>query len=107
MSTVGVATDTPARLGECPVWSELDQALYWTDIEACVVHRFDPVSGMDDTRGLPGRVGTIALTDQPGVLVLAIENALFEVDWADVGNRRPLHRLEPDGNGNRINFNNK
>ena len=103
MSTVGVAIETPARLGECPVWSGLDQALYWTDIKACVVHRFDPVSGIDDTRGLPGRVGTIALTDQPGVLVLAIENALFEVDWADVGNRRPLHRLEPDGTGNRSN----
>ena len=28
---------------------------------------------------------------------------LFEVDWADVGNRRPLHRLEPDGTGNRSN----
>ena len=27
----------------------------------------------------------------------------FEVDWADVGNRRPLHRLEPDGTGNRSN----
>ena len=76
MSTVGVAIDIPARLGECPVWSVLDQALYWTDIEACVVHRFDPVSGVDDTRHLPGRVGTIALTDQPGVLVFAIENAL-------------------------------
>ncbi len=45
MSTVSVAIDTPACLGECPVWSELDQALYWTDIEACVVHRFDPAGG--------------------------------------------------------------
>ncbi|NDH88326.1 MAG: SMP-30/gluconolactonase/LRE family protein, partial [Actinobacteria bacterium] len=34
MSTVDVAIDIPARLGECPVWSALDQALYWTDIEA-------------------------------------------------------------------------
>ncbi|NDH98047.1 MAG: hypothetical protein EBZ17_11450 [Actinobacteria bacterium] len=103
VSTVDVAIDIPARLGECPVWSALDQALYWTDIEACVVHRFDPVSGVDNTRHLPGRVGTIALTDQPGVLVLAIENALYEVNWADVGSRRPLHRLEPDGTGNRSN----
>mgnify|MGYP002833637799 CR=1 FL=1 len=95
MSTVGVAIDTPARLGECPVCSELDQALHWTDIEACVVHRFDPVSGMDDTRGLPGRVGTIAMTDQPGVLVLAIENALFEVDGT--GNRSNDGCVDPAG----------
>ncbi len=31
------------------------------------------------------------------MLVLAIENVLYEVDRADVDNRRALHRLEPDG----------
>ncbi|MEM8705681.1 MAG: SMP-30/gluconolactonase/LRE family protein [Actinomycetota bacterium] len=103
MTTVDVAVDTPARLGECPVWSATDQALYWTDIEARVVHRFDPVDDIDATRGFPGRVGTIALTDRPGGLVLAVENALYDVDWADLGTISLRHRLEPDGNGNRSN----
>jgi len=103
VTTGAVAADTPARLGEGPVWSALDQPPHWTDIEARVVHRFDPATGVDDTRGFPGRVGTIALTDRPGMLVLAIENALHEVDWADVGARPQRHRLEPDGNGNRSN----
>ncbi|MEO0491930.1 MAG: SMP-30/gluconolactonase/LRE family protein [Actinomycetota bacterium] len=103
MISVDVAVATPARLGECPVWSSLDQALFWTDIEARVVHRYDPSTGVDDTRGFPGRVGTIALTDEPGVLVVAVENALYEFDWARPGGLRFLHRLEPDGNGNRSN----
>ena len=103
MSSVDIALATPARLGECPVWSTTEQVLYWTDIEGRVVHRFDPQTGVDETRGFPGRVGTIALGNEPGGLVLAIENGLFTYDWFDPDRLAPFARLEPDGNGNRSN----
>ena len=103
MSAVDVAVATPARLGECPVWSVAEQVLYWTDIESRVVHRYDPATDIDATRGFAGRVGTIALGDQPGKLVLAVENALYHFDWNRPGELVPLHRLEADGNGNRSN----
>lgn len=103
MSRVDVAVPTPARLGECPVWSVAEQVLYWTDIESRVVHRFDPATGVETTRGFPGRVGTIALGDGPGKLVLAVENALFGFDWNVPGVLDPIVRLEPDGTGNRSN----
>jgi sugar lactone lactonase YvrE len=101
--TVEIAFATPARLGECPVWSAAEQVLYWTDIEGQVMHRFDPVTGLDATRGFPGRVGTIALGAEPGELVLAVENALYRFRWESPGRLERLARLEPDGNGNRSN----
>ena len=103
MSRVEVATSTPARLGECPVWSTTEAVLYWTDIESRVVHRFDPVSGVDATRGFAGRVGALALGGNAGELVLAMENALFRFDWRQPGEITLIARLEPDGNGNRAN----
>jgi len=33
------------ELGECPLWSVEEQALYWVDIERSQVHRFKPASG--------------------------------------------------------------
>ena len=37
--------DVKASLGECPVWSVSEQALYWVDINAPSLNRFDPASG--------------------------------------------------------------
>jgi L-arabinonolactonase len=38
---------TGAILGESPVWSVDDQVLYWLDIKAPALHRYDPASGKD------------------------------------------------------------
>ena len=37
-----VALDIRAELGECPVWSVEEQALYFVDIKGQALHRFDP-----------------------------------------------------------------
>jgi sugar lactone lactonase YvrE len=34
--------DVKASLGECPTWSVAEQALYWVDINAPSLNRFDP-----------------------------------------------------------------
>lgn len=103
MTSVDIAVATPARLGECPVWSAAEGALYWTDIESRVLHRFEPSTGCDATRGFAGRVGTVALGSGPGQLVLAIENAVYRYDWHRPDSLQFLARLEADGNGNRSN----
>ena len=36
--------DVKASLGECPVWSVDEQALYWVDINAPSLNRFDPAT---------------------------------------------------------------
>lgn len=93
---------TRALLGECPVWSDMDQRLYWVDIEGRSVHRYDPVTGTDEDRSVPGRPGSIALTPASGRLLVALEQGIAFLDWFD-GSCRPWLDLEPSGTGNRLN----
>jgi sugar lactone lactonase YvrE len=94
----------PARaaLGESPVWSEREARLYWLDIDGRSVHRFDPVTGLDEVRTAPGRPASLALTAEVGRLLVAIETRLAYLDWA-AGDWADWIGLEPAGTGNRLN----
>lgn len=96
------ATTAPAALGECPVWSAAESVLYWVDIDGRAVHRFDPDAAADATWTVPGRPGSIALTNEPGVLIIAMEHQLTRLDWA-TGASTPWLPLEESGTGNRLN----
>lgn len=37
--------DTTSLLGECPVWCEGTERLFWNDIPACELLALDPISG--------------------------------------------------------------
>ena len=45
MTEVICVLDAKAELGECPVWSADEQALYWVDIYAPSMNRLDPATG--------------------------------------------------------------
>ena len=75
-----ILTNSRDRVGECPVWSVAEQALYWVDIEGCILHRLDWASQTQKSWHTPERVGCIALTDRPGeprTLVAAMESGIF------------------------------
>jgi sugar lactone lactonase YvrE len=91
-----------ALLGECPVWSELEARLYWVDIEGRAIHRYDPSTNIDDQRVVPGRPGSIALTEAVGRLLVALDDRLVWFDWPS-GTCEPWIRLEAEGTGNRLN----
>lgn len=91
-----------AKLGECPVWGDAEQRLYWIDIEGRAVHRFDPATGDDESRSLPGRPGSIALTSVPGRLLVALEHGLAFFDWAS-GACEAWLELESEEPANRMN----
>ena len=68
------------RVGECPVWSVTEQALYWVDIEGFRIHRFDWEKQTQQTWRTSERVGCMALTDSPSeprTLVAAMESGIF------------------------------
>jgi len=44
-SSFSCVLDARASLGECPVWAGDEQALYWIDITAPALHRFDAATG--------------------------------------------------------------
>lgn len=91
-----------AQLGECPTWSPAEARLYWIDIDARAVHRYDPATGLDEQRPAPGRPGSIALTATLGQLLVAVEGGLAFFDWHS-GAWRDWIALEPEGVGNRLN----
>jgi sugar lactone lactonase YvrE len=61
--------DARASLGECPVWSVAEQMLYWVDINAPALHRFDPATGEDTAMPMPESIGCVALRRQGGFVV--------------------------------------
>ncbi len=66
------------RVGESPVWSVAEQALYWVDIEGQKIHRLDWASQTQSSWALPERVGCIALSTR-GTVIAAMETGIFEV----------------------------
>ncbi len=82
LSEPRVLSHSRDRVGECPLWSVAQQALYWVDIEGRRIHRFDWASQTQQTWNTPEQVGCIALTDgqaASGDLLAAMESGIFAV----------------------------
>lgn len=65
-----------AQVGESPIWSRAEQALFWVDAWGRAVIRTDPATGTDRVFGTPELAGAVAALPQGGV-VLAGETGLF------------------------------
>lgn len=68
-----------AALGESPVWSAHDKALYWIDIKAPAIHRFDPVTRTNSSWPVDQHIGSIALR-QGGGLVAAFRDGFATIE---------------------------
>ncbi len=101
MNEAMVVLDAGAVLGECPVWSVAEGALYWVDIESKTVNRFDPTTGRNAARLVPGKVGAIAIRGE-GQLLAAVGTELGMLDFT-TGDYEPWKPVEPGGTGNRLN----
>lgn len=90
-------------LGESPLWCEQTQSLLWLDIDGGRLQRFHPATGRHDTFTFDERyVGSLALMQQPGRVLLGIELGLFAFDLA-TGEKRLLCQVEPPDRDNRLN----
>ncbi len=93
--------DVGNALGESPVWSAREVALYWVDILAARVHRWEAGTGAHRVWELPAVVGSIGLREQGG-LVVALRTGFHLFD-PDTGVLTFLHHPEPDRPTNRLN----
>jgi|SRR5579859_1386409 len=93
----------PARalVGEGPVWDDRAQVVWWVDIKAPALHRYDPASGTDRSWPMPSRLGAIAVREQGG-LVGAFKNGFAFID-AETGAVTPIVDPEAHVPGNRFN----
>lgn len=92
--------DAQAITGEGPVWDERENCLYWLDIPACLIHRYDPDTGRDVQLKLDKMVGAVALR-QDGSLIAALADGFYTVDF-DSGSVTPLWKAAGE-TGNRFN----
>lgn len=97
---IEIFSDTPDMLGESPVWSQAEAALYWIDVRAPALHRRG-LSGLTTSWTLPEIVGSVVLRASGG-LVLGLKSGLFAFDPAD-GGLRPLLPFAEGHEGNRLN----
>lgn len=88
-----------ATLGEGPAW--FADALWFVDIKAPAVHRFDPASGAHDSWAAPDQVGWV-LPSADGGIIAGLKTGLHRFDPA-TGAFDLLAAVEPDRPGNRLN----
>ncbi len=98
------ALDARASLGECPTWSVAEQVLYWVDINAPALHRFDPATGRDVAFPMPSSIGCFGLREGGGFIValrdgvwLAKADGTLEERVAEAPYDDPSHHRFNDG----------
>lgn len=93
--------DARNTVGESPVWSARDSALYWVDILDARIFRWEPSSGARRSWQVPAAVGSIGLRETGG-LVLAMRTGFHLMDL-ESGALTFLQHPEPEIPTNRLN----
>jgi sugar lactone lactonase YvrE len=101
MNEVECVLDARSILGEGALWDVRDGVLWWVDIKAREIHRFDPASGRDACWRAPEDVGSLAVR-QKGGLVVAMASGFHFFD-PTTGRFQAIADPEPDRPENRFN----
>lgn len=98
---IACLVDAKAQVGEGAVWDAEGEALWWTDINGRVIHRYDPRTNEDRVFDIGMRVGCFALRKNGG-FVLAAEHGFWF--WNSVsGKLDHIADVESDLPNNRMN----
>jgi sugar lactone lactonase YvrE len=81
--------------GEGPVWHAAEQALYWTDINRFLIHRFNPSDRSVKSWFFDEPVTTIVLTDRDNTLAVALGSRV--VLWNPLSDERREHGFRLNG----------
>lgn len=96
-----LAFECKSTLGEGPVWDSARQHLYWVDIEAPALHRFDPALGSNRAIAMPDLLGAIALTQSGGILCAFSKDLTLMSEDGQIG--PVITRLQSEPATNRFN----
>jgi len=83
-----VLCHTHDQVGESPVWSVAEQALFWVDIEGRAVRRLDWITRALHSWTVTERIGCIA-RHADGGLIAAMETGIFRLQLRDGPGDRP------------------
>ncbi len=103
MSEPYVAAKDRCLLGESPIWSVEEQALYWVDIRNPTIHRLDPATGERKKIRVQTEIGSIGFaTDNR--LIAGTRMGFAFIGLSD-GSWRDIADPEGDGRMNRVRMN--
>lgn len=91
------------ELGEGLLWSVREQALYWVDILARQLHRWEPASHALRRWTFAEEISALAERVQAPGLIVALRRGFALFDPAADTEPRYLHQPEPERTGNRFN----
>jgi sugar lactone lactonase YvrE len=90
-----------AQLGEGPCWDARQGVLWWVDIDAFALHRYDPATDRDATFPVGQPVSAVVPRNRGG-LVLALKEGLAAFE-PGAGAMEVLVQIEPDREDTRLN----
>lgn len=97
-----IVSSDRCRLGECPIWCDRDQRLWWVDVLAPALWSYDPSTGSNHCHEVRARrLGSIAMRESGGLL-LACEDGIHAYD-PRTGLQEFLVDPEPGVSGHRKN----
>ena len=79
MTSFRCVLEAEARLGECPLWSVDEQALWFVDIKGRALHRFHPDSGAHAVFEAPEEIGCIGRA-RGGGFIAGLRSGLWLLD---------------------------
>ena len=103
MSKPEVVAGGNAILGESPLWSPAEAALYWVDINNPTIHRLDPATGVRERWPIETEIGSIGLAG-PRRMVAGLRTGAHYVDL-ETGRIEPICDPEGEGRFNRNRMN--
>ncbi len=100
-ATLELVADARATLGEGPVWDETRGVLWWVDVTAGLVRRFDPRTGEDRAMDVGSPVGSVVLR-RDGTLLAALAGGIAALE-PGTGRLETIVRLDSEGGRIRCN----
>ena len=76
---IDVVHDQPMQVGECPLWHDVESALYWVDINGLTVNRVHPASGKFSSWKMGSEPSALAI-DADNNLVVATRTGLLRLN---------------------------
>lgn len=105
-STAELVLDARCGTGESPLWSPAEQALYWVDIPAARLYRWDAASGQSRHWQAPEMLACVAQTADGQGFIAGMETGIFRLKPADDGDdmrAAPLAAVQHPRRGMRFN----
>jgi len=68
-------------LAETPIWDSRINRLYWTDLFQGTVHRYDPVTGLDESVETGSVIGAAIPCDVIDKLLVAVDDGMMILDF--------------------------